>query len=101
MILKKRAFVWLFPLYLLAVQHAGLAHALSHTLSAAPGQEPLAQFDLCTKCTSFAKVSTAATTSPYPTPKLPETNDRVVDYALHFVAASRLAPRSRSPPELL
>lgn len=97
----KRAFVWLFPLYLLAVQHAGLAHALSHAVNPASGQEQLAQSDLCTKCASFAKLSAAATSTPYHSPTPPSIVVGATQSPIHVVAAPRLAPRSRSPPELL
>jgi hypothetical protein len=95
----KRAFVWWFPLYLLAVQHAGFAHLMSHALNAVTDQEQLAPSD-CAKCTSFAKVSTA-TGSALCHPASP--SNAVVGIAeleAHVTGISTLAPRSRSPPEV-
>jgi|SRR4030095_8675628 hypothetical protein len=97
----KRALVWLFPAYLLAVQHAGLAHALSHTLKSGAGQEQLAPSDLCSKCVSFAKLAHAATTEPFQTAAPPSVVVGGYEPTTDEVYAERVTPRSRSPPDFL
>ena len=97
----KRALVWLFPAYLLAVQHAGLAHALSHTLNPGTGQEQVAPSDLCSKCVSFAKLAHAATTESFHISAPPGVLVGAVEPTRDSPYAERVAPRSRSPPDFL
>jgi hypothetical protein len=97
---RKRALVWLFGGWLLAVQHAGLVHALDHLGKSGAPEERLAAPEVCAKCVSFSKLTHAIDATSVASTGSTLTMVCGIGADARVVVAARTLPHNRGPPAL-
>jgi hypothetical protein len=94
----QRILLALLTSLLLFAQQAAYAHAVSHLGKEPPPKEQLGHAQLCGKCVSFEKLSSAAPAGAAPPLLLPVVFAQPAEQELFFRPVTVAAFNSRAPP---